>query len=1333
VLPAAAADILPRLFVSCERLVVRDEFSGGFSGGRVLLTQAFRVGGQAELPAVAKLGPGPLIGQECDAFQAHIRGRISAVPEIDAAPVYTADRSWGALRYSLVGSGLFAVETLADYGRHAELADLVHVLDSRLFVHLGFLWRQAEAQRSTFGQAGYDRLLPVNLVLEPEPPRPNGPRGDPRPPRREMSPESGSPASVAMGQRVALTDLLVTEVEADAGRVTLDAPGGGWRVRLAPVADVSPYRVGTSPAEPVTGVVRHTRATLLAEAFGSPVTADVLATLREILSRPRMLKVGSIHGDLNLANILVDLGARTVRLIDFAASRNDHVLHDLIRLETGILTHWLAEALAAAGLPVDLTGDLLRQLQAAPEREPPHAALRKPYVALVAVRRAAAELLAVPDDWAEYHEALAVALLGAGKYGDLGAAARAVAWTGARAALGLAQAPAGNAVRLDGALAALLVRNPAREAYRRRRLAEWSGPRHELDERFVALTLLVDAGEEAAGGRWQPQAQRFHDLGALLTTVQDPALVVLGPPGSGKTTLLGHFELAQAEAGLDGTGEETLTFFVPLNRYGADRSGVTLPPGAWLAEDWQQRFPGLPPLDELVAAGRMVLLLDALNEMPHRTSAEYRERIRAWKAYVQGVAALGSGSRIVFTCRSLDYSAPLSTPLLRVPQVQVEPLDDTQVRSFLERYASGQAATLWSALAGTPQLELVRSPYFLKLLVDQAGGAGLVPTGQAALFTGFVRQALAREIERDNRLFLPNGLLAQRDYERVVQGRGWRDEHELPGRGRLFPAIAQLAYDMQAATVAGEVSQVRLGYDEALARIGSERAEAVLQAGAALGVLHEDRPRDEVLFVHQLLQEYFAARQLAEAPEPELMRSAWRAADLTPRLAALLPTLPPAEVLPALPQSGWEETALLAAAMTDQPEAFLRGLMATNLALAGRCAAQEAVRGRLPASLLRDLRGLLVARSRDRTADLRARIQAGLALGPLGDPRFQRLAGPFGDYLLPPTVAIPGARYPIGEDEPIWRVEEARWVEAHMPRHEVALAAFHIARFPVTNAEWSCFLEAGGYEDERWWDTAASRAWRRGEGTEEGSRANVTIGIQHFRDRSGLLEQLHDNGQLEDRIYDRWRQRLAMNEAELEAHLAELYPDRRLIEPRHWRNPALNNPSQPVVGISWYELRAFAGWLAAQSGLPFRLLSEVEWEAAARGVAGRNFAYGDDFDPLRCNVNPTHLRRSTPVGVFVEGDTPAGVSDLSGNVQEWTSTAFGDLRLDPQGHAPRFKYPYSATDGREQADTGPEIGRVVRGGSWDFSPAFARAAARHDVVPPVLRIGGCGGRIGRSA
>lgn len=106
-----------------------------------------------------------------------------------------------------------------------------------------------------------------------------------------------------------------------------------------------------------------------------------------------------------------------------------------------------------------------------------------------------------------------------------------------------------------------------------------------------------------------------------------------------------------------------------------------------------------------------------------------------------------------------------------------------------------------------------------------------------------------------------------------------------------------------------------------------------------MGVLEEDLDRDEVLFVHQLLQEYFAGRRLADAPNPQLAQVAWQVETVTPSLQETLAGLADADPLPPLPGTGWEETTVLAAAMNAQPDAFVAGLMEVNLPLAGRCGA----------------------------------------------------------------------------------------------------------------------------------------------------------------------------------------------------------------------------------------------------------------------------------------------------------------------------------------------------------------------------------------------------------
>ncbi|HMX54449.1 MAG TPA: TIR domain-containing protein, partial [Plasticicumulans sp.] len=493
--------------------------------------------------------------------------------------------------------------------------------------------------------------------------------------------------------------------------------------------------------------------------------------------------------------------------------------------------------------------------------------------------------------------------------------------------------------------------------YRLGRIAEWSQPRHALNKRFTRLTLLLDQGQDAQGVRWQAQAQSFDDLRQVLAAAVDaPALVVLGPPGCGKSTLLRRLELDLACAALRAGGgegepqgttsadadadadESVITFFVPLNRYRPANPGAALPlPGDWLTAEWARRTPDLPALADILRGRRLLLLLDAVNEIPHSDAADYRARIALWRRFL---AELPAGTRAVFSCRSLDYSAVLSSKEIPVPQVRIEQLADRQVEDFLSLYSPQYGADLWRKLRGTPQLDLFRSPYYLLLLIAQAGRDGALLPGRAALFTGFVRQAVEREVSGENRLFAPGTLLDERDHERIAQN-NWRGALDLPTRGPLLRELARFAFELQARRSPEESSCVRVAWDKALEVLATPCAADLLRAGVALQVL--DEQVDDVYFHHQLLQEYFAARALTAHPQPGLVAGEWRADRVSPSLSEVLADLGDADPLPALPGSGWEETFVLAAALAPRADDFVAAVGAVNLPLAGRCAAQPDV------------------------------------------------------------------------------------------------------------------------------------------------------------------------------------------------------------------------------------------------------------------------------------------------------------------------------------------------------------------------------------------------------
>lgn len=617
-------------------------------------------------------------------------------------------------------------------------------------------------------------------------------------------------------------------------------------------------------------------------------------------------------------------------------------------------------------------------------------------------------------------------------------------------------------------------------AYHRAVAAELAQKR-QIDTRFVRMRLL-DRQKTDTSLSFAERDHDYQDLSAVLADAEitDPSLVLLGVPGGGKTTLLRRLQWQSATDYLAADPPQLgVTLFVTLNKYTPDAPN----PAEWLAQQWQQTLKHfrvtLPPLDYFLAQGCVLLLLDALNEMPHPNGAVYGKQVERWRDFLRD--DLPSGNRAVFTCRSLDYSQTLSVKDdVDVRQITLKVLNAVQLEAFLQQHTPKHAAAIWGKIKDQPeQLALYATPYFAKILCDLVNErAGQIPASRAELFAELVRRAARREVEGENALLLDEALFTARDREDVTRV-DTQTNLRLPERGLLMPKLSELAYAMQCQGLAGAGGRVTLGEARACDVLQHPRAREVLTAGVALTVLDEDRQREEFWFYHQLLQEFFAARRAARQFDAALAAIAWQAEAVQPSLAQWLATAQDYEPLPPLDRSGWAETLKLAAQLSEQPNLLIASLMPLNLPLAAEVAAQ--VKPKLAATLLHDLQQGLIARSQDRTADLRARIAAGEALGGLGDPRFERRVGKLGhEYLLPPMIVIEAGDYVLGDQDQLY--DNAKHV------HRVKLDAFRMGKFPVTNAEFACFIRAGGYSDARWWDTPAASYFRTPEGAVAGQR-----------------------------------------------------------------------------------------------------------------------------------------------------------------------------------------------------------------------------------------------------
>ncbi len=433
--------ILKAMFARFSQVAVEAEFGRGFSGSRAFRVLLIERGGRSQLPAVIKIAPASLILQEWQAYQTWVEYRLPNIARLETEPLRSADGQWAGLRYTLVGSGTFVVQSLYDYYQQASADDIGWVLENRLFEILGSNWWLDNRACRAYQMLGdYDLLLPVNLLINAAAPSGSGPlhliEADSRPPLAEIK----------AGDRVRLQGLTVIKVDVNRRQLTLNLPFTGeedslslsCRLRVDDVPDITRYRFN-GVIDSLEGLVTATRHDLLCGHAGQALGEDVNLAAEQLilangLSLPNPLfayptllhnfqtvKISTVHGDLNLENILIDPATREVSLIDFATVRQGHVLHDLLRLETEVVVMLLPPAFRAANLPLETLYTFYDRLHRATFGHSliPPAGLEKPFKMLLAIRRMVRKCLFNMDDWSEYYQGLALYLLGALKFRSL--------------------------------------------------------------------------------------------------------------------------------------------------------------------------------------------------------------------------------------------------------------------------------------------------------------------------------------------------------------------------------------------------------------------------------------------------------------------------------------------------------------------------------------------------------------------------------------------------------------------------------------------------------------------------------------------------------------------------------------------------------------------------------------------------------------------------------------------------------------------------------------------------------------------------------------------------
>ncbi|MBN8518142.1 MAG: SUMF1/EgtB/PvdO family nonheme iron enzyme [Candidatus Accumulibacter sp.] len=175
---------------------------------------------------------------------------------------------------------------------------------------------------------------------------------------------------------------------------------------------------------------------------------------------------------------------------------------------------------------------------------------------------------------------------------------------------------------------------------------------------------------------------------------------------------------------------------------------------------------------------------------------------------------------------------------------------------------------------------------------------------------------------------------------------------------------------------------------------------------------------------------------------------------------------------------------------------------------------------------------------------------------------------------------------------------------------------------------------------------------------------------------------------------------------------------------RNWQNPGYAQAeNHPVVCVSWDDAKAYIAWLSQKTNKSYRLLSEAEWEYAARAGSSTARYWGASPDAACAHANVMDATGKSQVpGISWEvhncNDGSAytaavgsykpnafGLYDMIGNVWEWTEDCWNK------------NYTGAPSDGAAWTTGECSVGRVLRGASWYFIPRYARVATRDWFVP----------------
>ncbi len=671
---------------------------------------------------------------------------------------------------------------------------------------------------------------------------------------------------------------------------------------------------------------------------------------------------------------------------------------------------------------------------------------------------------------------------------------------------------------------------------------------------------------------------------------------------------------------------------------------------------------------------RGIILLDGVDEVPETDGLRYK----MLEAIDWLMKELKPEVHLVITSRPYVFENENAHWLQTFACLELQLMQNEQVEQFINNWylllreardyspdaALREAHQLFADLLDRDDLlDFARNPLLLTLLASLHFASGILPHSRAELFDKAIALMLERWTQRSRR---ENPDYPLDDFER----KALRETES--SRKAALQALALSAHENKTLHISGlAIKGLFSGYISSDCNPNNLLDFIRYRSGIL-------RPSDgeNLSFYHRLFQAYLAALAITDMDNwqdvlDEKIRSDkdwWKEVFLLLISAKVMGNSKP-DVISFLfsyyihesidyqnyPEDQWQYLLLAAEALIEQKKPLQSYTKPQYLKLIN--------------VLIGHLRHVVEC---EYTLPIALRAQAGRLLGEIGDPREGVGVVKNADGTKLPDidwVTIPAGTFRMGTDGDEGYSDEK-------PAHQVTLAAFAMSRYPVTNAQFACFVAAGGYDDERYWRSCeAAYQWWKGE------KADLSL--------------LDDDPKWK-RNYENW-----------------LATEKTRRQPWFWDEQRWNNPNHPVVGVNWYEALAFCEWLNSQAEFmgKVRLPTEAEWEYAARGAECWRYAWGNDADATLGNYRDTELGQTSAVGLFPAGKA-FGLCDMSGNVWEWTTSQWGKKTASPD-------FTYAQWEEQEGQRDCLDIHalRVLRGGSWYGNAQYLRSADRDGSTP----------------